>query len=68
GGKFGLHSGDTNQNDLIEASDYSAVENAVQSFLFGYVATDLNGDQLVEASDYSLVENNSLLFLFTAAP
>ena len=68
GGKFGLHSGDTNQDDLIEASDYSAVENAVQSFLFGYVATDLNGDQLVEASDYSLVENNSLLFLFTAAP
>lgn len=68
GGKFGLYSGDTNQDDLVEATDFSDVENGVQAFLFGYVVTDLNGDGLVEASDYSLVENNSLLFLFSATP
>ena len=54
-----------NQDQLIEASDYTAVENAALNFVFGYVPTDLTGDLLVEATDYSIVENNAMLFLFT---
>ncbi|HRU61299.1 MAG TPA: hypothetical protein P5565_07480, partial [Bacteroidia bacterium] len=61
-------SGDTNQDELIEATDYSNVENDVVGFLFGYLGTDLTGDGLVEASDYSLVENNAQGFLFSVHP
>jgi hypothetical protein len=67
-GIWGIWSGDVNQDQLIEATDYSLVENAVVSFSFGYVPEDLTGDQLVEASDYSLIENNLLLFLFVITP
>ncbi|HRU61170.1 MAG TPA: hypothetical protein P5565_06830, partial [Bacteroidia bacterium] len=67
-GRFALWSGDVNQDQLIEASDYTAVENAALNFVFGYVPTDLTGDLLVEATDYSIVENNMMLFLFTIQP
>lgn len=67
-GVWALWSGDVNQDELIEATDYSSIENGVVNFTFGYFATDLTGDALVEASDYSLVENNVQLFLFSAHP
>ena len=57
-----------NQDGLIESTDYSGIENAVTTFLYGYVPEDLTGDNIVEASDYSLVENNALLFLFAVRP
>ncbi|HRH66603.1 MAG TPA: hypothetical protein PLU53_09935, partial [Bacteroidia bacterium] len=67
-GKFGLYSGDINQDGIIESGDYSAVENSSQVFLSGYFADDLTGDGLVESTDYSLIENNSQLFLITSQP
>ncbi|HRS38657.1 MAG TPA: hypothetical protein P5292_05705, partial [Bacteroidia bacterium] len=67
-GIWAFWSGDTNQDELIEATDYSNVENDVVGFLFGYLGTDLTGDGLVEASDYSLVENNAQGFLFSVHP
>ncbi|MBL7949944.1 MAG: hypothetical protein JNN19_13215, partial [Bacteroidia bacterium] len=66
--RWAIWSGDLNQDDLIEATDYSTMENDVQQFLFGYVPSDITGDGIVEASDYALVENNSLLFLFSITP
>lgn len=67
-GRYGIWSGDVNQDGLIESTDYSGIENAVTTFLYGYVPEDLTGDNIVEASDYSLVENNALLFLFAVRP
>jgi subtilisin-like proprotein convertase family protein len=67
-GRFGLFSGDVNQDGLIESADYSQVENAVLLFAFGYLTEDLSGDGLVESSDYSLVENNLLGFIFSIRP
>ncbi|MBL7947982.1 MAG: hypothetical protein JNN19_03250, partial [Bacteroidia bacterium] len=67
-GIWALWSGDINQDELIEASDYALVENDVAAFQFGYVVTDLNGDGLVEATDYSRIENNMPMFLFAAHP
>jgi hypothetical protein len=66
--RWALWSGDVNQDDLIESTDYTQLENDVQQFLFGYVPSDLTGDGLVEASDYALVENNLILFLFAITP
>jgi hypothetical protein len=67
-GVWGFYSGDVNQDELIEATDYSIIENDVINFGFGYLATDLTGDGLVEAADYGLIENNVPLFIFSAHP
>ncbi|MFN8143097.1 MAG: IPT/TIG domain-containing protein [Bacteroidia bacterium] len=67
-GTFSIRSGDVNQDDLIESTDFGSIENASQSFLSGYVSEDLTGDNLVESSDYGLGENNSQLFLFAIKP
>ena len=60
--------GSPGQDGFIESSDYSAIENDSQNFVFGYGDTDLTGDALVESSDYSIVENNSQLFVITSHP
>ncbi len=67
-GRYGIWSGDVNQDGLVESTDYSDVENASQIFLSGYELTDLTGDGLVESADYSLIENNSQLFLIYSTP
>ena len=46
-----------NQDGIVDASDISAIENAVG--ISGYVPTDLTGDDFVDASDISIVENNA---------
>ena len=67
-GSFAIWSGDVNQDGFVESSDYSAIENASQQFLFGYFSEDLTGDNLVESADYGLIENNSQLFIITVSP
>ncbi|TAH42252.1 MAG: hypothetical protein EYC69_06375 [Bacteroidetes bacterium] len=59
GGKFAMRSGDVNQDGIINSTDVSLSESAIQSFLFGYYPADLTGDKIVEAADYSLLENNA---------
>ena len=56
------------QDGIIESGDYSQLENAANTFIFGYDVNDITGDGLVESSDYSLVENNIVLFLFSLHP
>ena len=56
------------QDGFVESSDYSAIENGSQSFLFGYEVQDITGDGLVESSDYGMIENNSQLFIISAHP
>jgi hypothetical protein len=68
GGVYGLFNGDVNQDGMIEAADYSIMENDVLAILFGYYSTDISGDGVVEAADYSLMENNVLQIIFSANP
>ena len=68
GGVFALYSGDVNQDEFLESSDYSMIENQAQSFTTGYVSEDLNGDWIVESSDYSLIENTSQSFIYVLRP
>jgi hypothetical protein len=46
------------QDGLVESQDYSDMENAVNTYLGGYVTEDITGDGIVESEDYSLMENN----------
>lgn len=57
--RFGIFSGDVNQDGIIDAGDLSLVDNDAFNAVSGYVATDVNGDNFVDASDLSIVDNNS---------
>jgi hypothetical protein len=67
-GVWAFYTGDLNQDDLIDLTDYSIWETDNNNFEFGNFPTDLNGDGLVDLSDYSIWESNSNAFIFSFYP
>lgn len=65
---WALYSGDTNQDGVIEYTDYTLWEADANEFVFGNFATDLNGDGFVEYSDYTIWETNSSNFISAITP
>ncbi|MBK7446256.1 MAG: hypothetical protein IPJ45_09585 [Ignavibacteria bacterium] len=55
GTKFTIYSGDINQDEVIDASDMSEVDNDAYNSVSGYVRTDLTGDDFVDAQDLTLL-------------
>lgn len=68
GGFFAIFGGDVNQDGIVDGSDMSEVENAVNQFLTGYVEQDINGDGLIDGSDMALIDNNSTNFVHRKKP
>ena len=66
--RFGIFSGDVNQDGTIDASDLSDVDNDAYSSLSGYVNTDVTGDNFVDAADVSIVDNNALSSVSIISP
>ncbi len=66
--KFGIYSGDVNQDGSIDLADITSVFNAASSFTTGYVVNDLSGDNIVDLSDLTLVFNNSSGFVAKVIP
>ena len=66
--RFGIYSGDTDQDGNIDAADMSNVENDVSVSISGYVQTDVNGDDFVDSGDLSIVENNVALGVSVITP
>jgi|GEM_PF-1637466 len=66
--RYGIYSGDVNQDGIIDAADISIIENDAANSLTGYVSSDLTGDDAVDASDISLVENNAVLGIQVIIP
>jgi hypothetical protein len=67
-GKFGMYSGDTNQNGDIDLTDYNDIFEAAITFSYGYINTDITGDNIVESLDVSIIENNYMLHLQVLHP
>ena len=67
-GKYGIYSGDVNQDGGIDISDMQVTENDASNFQFGYNSSDVNGDLGTDISDMQIIENNSGLFIFYARP
>ncbi len=60
GGVWMLYTGDLNQDDFIDASDYPGFDFDNFNGVAGvYVATDMNGDGFVDASDYPVFDSNN---------
>jgi hypothetical protein len=56
-GYYAFHSGDVNQNGIIDSTDFNLVQSRITQFNYGYLPEDLTGDWLIETKDYSLIEN-----------
>jgi len=57
--RFAIYSGDVNQDGTVDATDVSAIDNAANNFLGGYVVTDLTGDNFVDGTDFAIADNNA---------
>ncbi len=66
--RFGIYSGDVNQEGIVDASDVSTVDNDTFNSLSGYVTSDLNGDDFVDASDLGIVDNNAFNSVSVISP
>ena len=66
--RFGIYSGDVNDDGTIDATDLSAIDNDASNFIAGYVATDLNGDEFVDATDIAIADNNATKFVSVIIP
>jgi hypothetical protein len=56
---FGLYAGDLNLDGIIDASDYTDVDNDNYNYNTGYSISDVNGDGLTDASDFTFIDNNN---------
>jgi hypothetical protein len=68
GTKFCLYSGDTNQDDVVDGTDMSSVDNDAANYASGYLPTDLTGDDAVDATDYAITDNNASAFVGVVRP
>lgn len=66
--RFGIYSGDINQDLLIDLSDIEIVYNNASQFVSGYVASDVTGNGIVDLSDITLTYNNSVKFVISITP
>jgi len=54
---YAIHSGDIDQDGIIDSTDYNLLQAKITQFNYGYLPEDLTGDWLIETKDYSLIEN-----------
>ena len=67
-GVYAIYSGDINQDEIIDYTDYSIWEEDYNNFSFGVFVTDLNGDGIVDYTDYSVWEQNYNNFIYAITP
>lgn len=66
--KWGIYSGDVNQDGVIDLDDMVETYNASNAFSNGYVIQDCNGDSVADLSDVLIIFNNAQLFVSVIAP
>lgn len=67
-GRYCAYSGDVNQDETIDASDLSAIDNDASNFISGYVQTDLDGNNFVDGTDAVIADNNAANFVSVISP
>ncbi|MEO8446455.1 MAG: SBBP repeat-containing protein [bacterium] len=66
--RFGIYSGDANQDGTADVTDVVKVFNDANNFVSGYLPTDMTGDNFTDASDLVITFNNSVNFVAAARP
>lgn len=69
-GLFGLRSGDINQDEFIDGTDYAVFEGDVINSANGAFSlpSDLNGDSFVDGTDYPILDVNSASGFYSQYP
>lgn len=68
-GVFAFYTGDLNQDEFVDASDFPFFDADNSAGLSGdYYATDLNGDGFVDASDFPFYDQNNSIGVFSLHP
>lgn len=68
-GVFGIHTGDLNQDGVINFTDIIVQDNSVAAGIqVGYQTGDINGDGIVESADYSWIENKVQVTVTSSHP
>ncbi|MEO8209229.1 MAG: hypothetical protein ABI840_01605, partial [bacterium] len=66
--RFGIYSGDVNQDGTVDLADLSLIDNDAGNFVSGYFNTDVNGDDFVDLSDLTIADNNAANFVSIMRP
>jgi len=66
--KYGIYSGDQNQDGFVNLTDVVNVFNNANAFVNGYVDTDMNGDNITDLSDIVITFNNAGAFVGKVTP
>ncbi len=66
--RFGLYSGDVNQDGSVNLTDIISIANNSSNFVNGYVNTDLNFDNTTNLTDILIASNNSSSFVHRIIP
>ncbi|HMS34469.1 MAG TPA: FG-GAP-like repeat-containing protein [Ignavibacteria bacterium] len=66
--RYGIYSGDVNQDGTIDLNDVLSVYNAAAVFSSGYGVNDINGDSIVDLNDILIAYNNSAGFVSLIRP
>jgi len=66
--RYGLYSGDINQEGHVDLADVLSVYNNARTFTSGYKSSDLNGDNLTDLSDVLIAYNNAIKFTGVIRP
>ncbi|MBK8983406.1 MAG: hypothetical protein IPM38_14060 [Ignavibacteria bacterium] len=67
-GGWATYTSDVNQDDVVDLTDCSDIDNDAFNFLSGYVVTDVNGDEVVDLTDLSFCDNNAANFVSAITP
>ncbi len=65
---FAIYGGDVNQDETVDATDVSTIDNDAANFVGGYVVTDLTGDNFVDGTDFAIADNNAANFVSVIRP
>ncbi|MEO6695104.1 MAG: hypothetical protein ABIY50_12880, partial [Ignavibacteria bacterium] len=68
GSKYCIYSGDVNQDDIVDGSDLSVIDNGAFNLVSGYTSSDLNGDNFVDGTDLSIGDNNAYNIVLSIKP
>jgi hypothetical protein len=66
--RFAFYGGDVNQDETVDATDVSLVDNDAANYVSGYVVTDLTGDNYVDGTDFAIADNNAANFVSAIIP
>jgi Dockerin type I domain len=67
--KFGIYSGDVNQDKAIDITDLAIIDNGILNYATGtFLPADLNGDSYVDITDSQIAENNAVNFVTAKTP